>query len=197
MQESRRSAWHSASENAPANAGLEPDYEVSQKLALDLGENRIEVIAYEARNLLASLPAQTTITYTGPSDAAKPKLYVIAIGINKYVDQGGKHGRFPPLAGSVPDANAFSAEMEKAGAGQYDEVRVTLALDEDATLGKLDEAVTKIAGENSPCDSFVLYAAAHGYSFGGNYYMIPRDYQGGGDPQAIKTRAIGQERIQE
>ena len=50
--------------SAPQGPG--PDYDVSQQLALDPGENRIEVIAYEGRNLLASLPAQTTITYRRP-----------------------------------------------------------------------------------------------------------------------------------
>ena len=186
-----------------APQGLGPDYDISRDLALDPGkdgapgENRIEVIAYEGRNLLASLPAQTAIVYDGPADTAKPKLYILAIGINKYVDQGGDDGRFPPLAGSVPDAKAFSAEMEKAGAGQYENVQVTLALDEDATLSKLDETVTKIASEITPRDSFVLYAAAHGYSLGGNYYMIPQDYQGGANPEALKVRAIGQDRIQE
>jgi len=74
---------------------------------------------------------------------------------------------------------------------------MTLALDEDATPAKLDEAIGKIAGEISPRDTFVLYAAAHGYSLYGNYYMIPQDYQGGVDPKALKTGAISQERIQE
>ena len=87
--------------------------------------------------------------------------------------------------------------MEKAGAGQYEKVAATLALDENATLSKLDEAVARIAREISPRDSFVLYAAAHGYSLGGNYYMIPQDYQGGGNPDALKARAVSQERIQE
>jgi WD40 repeat protein/uncharacterized caspase-like protein len=178
-------------------AGHGRAYDVSQELALDLGENRVEVIAHEGRNLLASRSAQVTITYDGPTDTAKPKLYVLAIGVNKYVDRGGDGGRFLPLAGSVPDARAFSAEMEKAGAGLYEEVRVTLALDEDATRSKLDEAVNKIAGVISPRDTFVLYAAAHGYSLSGNYYMIPQDFQGGANPTALKTRAIGQERIQE
>ena len=51
---------------APAGPG--PDYDVKQELALDPGENQIEVIAYEGRNLLASLPARTTIAYDGPAD---------------------------------------------------------------------------------------------------------------------------------
>ncbi len=186
-----------------APAGLGPDYEVMQELALDPGENRIEVIAYEGRNLLASLPARTTITYDGPVDTVKPKLFVLAIGINEYVDRGGKDPAsgltllFPPLTASVPDAEAFSAEMEKAGAGQYAEVRVTKALNADASLAKLDETFRKLAGEIGPRDTFVFYAAAHGYTVGGNYYMIPQDYQGGPDPQAVKTRAIGQDRLQD
>src|SRR5262249_35002422 len=115
----------------------------------------------------------------------------------KYLDRGNENGHFEPLKASVPDAKAFSAGLEKAGTGLYEKVRVTLALDEDATLGKLDEAVAKIASDISPRDTFVLYAAAHGYSLAGNYYMIPQDYQGGDDPEALKTRAVSQKRIQE
>ncbi len=184
-------------------AGRGPDYEVRQVLALDPGENRIEVLAYEGRNLLASLPAQTTIVYDGPTDAVKPKLYILAIGINDYADHGwsppgsDKIYLFPPLDASIPDAKAFSTEMEKAGAGQYAQVRVTLALDADATVAKLDETLRKLASEISPRDTFVFYAAAHGYTVDGRYYLIPQDYQGGPNPQAIKTRAIGQDRLQD
>jgi WD40 repeat protein len=188
-------------ENAPAGAG--PVYEVRRRLALDPGENAIEVVAYNVRNLLASLPAQVAITYTGPAGKVQPKLYVLAIGINDYVDQGGpepgtgKTLAFLPLGASVPDANAFSDEIEKAGAGLYAEVNVTKVLNRDATRAKLDKTFKKLASEISPRDTFVFYAAAHGYSLGGNYYMIPQDYQGGLSPEAIKTRAISQEHMQD
>ena len=186
---------------APAGPG--PDYDVKQELALDPGENRIEVIAYEGRNLLASPAARTTITYDGPADSVKPKLFVLAVGINDYVDTGWEPPgsdqiwKFPPLNSSVPDAQAFSAKMKEAGAGQYTQVRVTLALDADATAAKLEETVRKLAGEISPRDTFVFYAAAHGYSVGGNYFMIPQDYQGGPNPAALNVRAIGQDRLQD
>src|SRR5262245_9808682 len=64
-----------------------PDYNVSQQLALDRGDNAIEVVAYNSTNLLASLPAQATIRFTGAADAVRPNLHVLAIGINKYVDR--------------------------------------------------------------------------------------------------------------
>ena len=187
--------------SAPAQPG--PDYTVSQELALDPRENRIEVIAYEGRNMLASRPAQTAIVYDGPADAAKPELHILVVGINDYVDRGGVDPvsgnilLFPPLTGSVPDAKAFSAEMEKAGAGLYAKVRVTRVLDADATIAKLDETFGKLGSEVSRRDTFVFYAAAHGYTVDGKYYMIPQDYQGGPEPKNIKTRAIGQERIQD
>ncbi len=186
---------------APAGAG--PDYDVSQELALDPGENRIEVIAYEKRNLLASLPARTTIAYDGPADSVKPKLHILAIGINAYQDRGwtppgsSEKLAFPPLNLAAADAKAFAAEMQKAGAGLYSEVRVTEALDADATAAKLDALVEHMAAGIGPRDTFVLYAAAHGYSLNGRYYMIPQDYQGGTDPEALKARAIGQERLQD
>jgi hypothetical protein len=58
--------------NAPESTWA--NYEVAQTLALDPGINTIEVVAYNAPNLLASLPAQVTITFTGPPDTVKPKL---------------------------------------------------------------------------------------------------------------------------
>jgi hypothetical protein len=75
--------------NAPVDSG--PDLEVEQSLALDPGENAIEVVAYNARNLLAALPAQTTITYDAPAAGAqKPKLYVLAIGIDATTTRAGR-----------------------------------------------------------------------------------------------------------
>jgi len=41
---------------------------VTRQLALDAGDNTIEVVAYNSLNLLASLPARTAIKYTGPAD---------------------------------------------------------------------------------------------------------------------------------
>src|SRR5262249_27414763 len=121
--------------NAPEGVGV--DYEVTQELALDPGENRIEVVAYNRSNLLASLPAETRITFTGPADTAKPRLHVLAIGINQYQDRGwispeGKPTRFGPLRLAVNDAVAIGEELEKAGISLYSEVRVKSVLDREA-----------------------------------------------------------------
>ena len=107
-------------------------------LAIDPGDNTIEVVAYNGSNLLASLPARTTVKFTGPADKAKPKLHILAIGINAYVDKGwAPPGREPlgfgPLGLAVKDATVFAASMKEAAGGLYEDVRITLVLDRDAT----------------------------------------------------------------
>ena len=52
-----------------------------------------------------------------------------------------------------------------------------------------------MAKEISPRDTFILFAAAHGTSENGRFYLIPQDYQGG--PGALEQRAIGQDRLQD
>lgn len=186
--------------NAPANAG--PVYDVRQELALEPGENAIEVIAYNARNLLASLPAQTTIPYNGPADATKPKLYVLAVGINQYQDHGwvspeGKRTRFQPLSLAEDDARAIGEELKRAGEGLYKEVRVTPVIGPEATAANLERIVTDMAPAIHPRDTFVFFVAGHGYSHQGRFYLIPPDYDGGVNPEALKSRGIGQDKLQD
>jgi WD40 repeat protein len=176
---------------------------LSHQLALDPGENTIEVIAYNARNLLASPPVSTTMRFTGSVDTVKPKLHVLAIGINEYVDRGwtppgaDKATAFPPLNLAVSDAVAFSTALKAAGAGQYAEVAVTEAMDKDATVAGLEERITRMAAGIHPRDTFVLFAAAHGTSVNGRFFLIPQDYDGGTNPLALQERAIGQDRLQD
>ncbi len=190
----------------PSPSGPGPDYTLSRELALDAGANTIEVIAYngcveQGCNLLASLPASATIEYTASAGKVQGKLHVLAIGINDYVDKGYAppgFGRqtFGKLTLAVADAKAFAAEMQKAGAEMYSEVRVWPAHDADATAAGLDAIIKKLSAEIQPRDTFVLFAAAHGFSDErGRFYLIPQDYQGG--PDSLARNAISQERLQE
>ena len=180
--------------------GKGPTYTFTRQLALDPGDNTIEVVAYNGCNLLASLPARTTVKFTGPADKTKPKLHILAIGINDYVDKGWappgrKAAGFGPLSLAVKDATAFAAAMKQAAAGMYDDVRVTLALDKDATRDNLHKLLDKVAAEIHPRDTFILFAAAHGKSENGRFHLIPQDYQHG--PGHLQRHAIGQDDLQD
>lgn len=184
-------------------SGQGPKYSVSQQLALDAGENLVEVVAYNASNLLASRPARTVIKFTAPTATVKPTLHILAIGINQYIDRGApkregvESPRFGPLALAVKDAQTLAEDFKRAGTTHYETVSVTLALDEGATGDKLERIVDRLAAEIHPRDTFVLFAAGHGYSHSGQFYFIPQDYSGGADPAALDGRAIGQIRLQD
>jgi uncharacterized caspase-like protein len=129
----------------------------------------------------------------------KPNLYVLAIGINKYVDRGDGEMYFPKLSYAVADATAFAEQVKRAGKGIYGRVQIRTALDEQAARSGLDRIVQEIAAQVQPRDTFVFFAAGHGYSDrqNGRFYVIPQDYQGGINPAALASRAIGQGRLQD
>ena len=186
-----------------APTGTGPDHEVQRELALDPGDNSIEVVAYNAGNLLASPPGQATITFTGSAGSVKPQLHILAIGIDAYEDKGWAPpgskvaSYFAPLGAAVGDAKAFAEEVRLAGSRLYSAVHVRTVLDAEASPANLDRIVGEMSAGISARDTFVLFAAGHGYSHEGRFYLIPQDYQGGIDPEALKTRAIGQDRLQD
>ena len=186
-----------------APIGHDTVFATSEALPLDVGDNTIEVVAYTARDTLASLPKPVKVRFEAPAESIKPKLHVLAIGINAYVDRGeaANNGeppsRFEPLTLAVKDAVALAAGLERSGQGLYSEVKVRLLLDKEATRPGIARAFEELGAQVQPRDTFILFAAAHGSSVDGRFYLIPQDYQGGTDPGALMTGAIGQDQLQD
>jgi uncharacterized caspase-like protein len=69
-----------------------------------------------------------------------------------------------------------------------------------AALVTRNEAFRASGGEAcyeiQPRDTFVLFAAAHGYSQDGKFFLVPQDYRGGLSPSDLVSRAIDQARLQ-
>jgi hypothetical protein len=162
---------------------------VKQAMALDPGENTIEVVAYNSANLVASVPARAKIAWTGSEPKAPPRLYVLVVGINDYLDASLK------LTYAVPDAKSLASAFKDAGQGHYEDVIVTHVLDRDATAAKLDEVFTDLAAKVRPRDVFLFFAAGHGKTLDGRYYFIPQDLRYHTE-QSLVRDAIGQDRLQ-
>jgi WD40 repeat protein len=179
------------------------DTTAEQTLVLDPGDNNIEVVAYNARNILASPPARMKLTFNGSAEGTKSNLHVLVIGINAYHDGGWRQPGsdvvelFPPLTLAAGDARSFATEMQRAAQDYYRDVKVTSLVDTDATPTKIEHAIDEIAAGMDPRDTFILYVAAHGYSLDGRFYLIPQDYDGGTNPDALAKNAIGQQRLQD
>ena len=179
--------------------GAGPDYTVKRQVALEAGDNFIEVVAYNASNLLASLPARTTVTYTGPADTARPRLHVLAIGIDDYTDPGveGFPG-FGPLHLAVKDAEALATKLKHAATGHYiGEPNVVVLPNAKATREGIAAEIARMEYDIHPRDTFILFAAGHGISRDGRFYLIPHGYIGGAHRKMLERGAIGQDELQD
>jgi WD40 repeat protein len=154
-------------DNAAANTAIK----ISQKMVLDAGDNVVEVLAYNTRGLVASQSSRITIKAIGPAIAAKPRLFVLAVGVNDYYD-----GRLR-LNFAAPDARSMAASFEKAGAGLYESVKAVTVLDADVTRANLDNVFTQLGSEVKASDVFVFFVAGHGRTLDGHYYFLPQDFK--------------------
>ena len=160
-----------------------------QTVALDPGENIVELTAYNEADLVAAVPVRTKITWTGAEPSAPPRLFVMVVGINDYLDGALK------LTYAVPDATTLAKALETAGQNYYQDVIVTKVLDRDATAGKLGAVFADLASKVRPRDVFVFFAAGHGKTFDGRYYFIPHDMRYHTEQSLIRD-AIGQNQLQ-
>jgi WD40 repeat protein/uncharacterized caspase-like protein len=190
---------------------------LTRSVALDVGDNAIEVTAYNSANLIASAPGHVSVaaqplpplvvpsqqpTAGAPPEptevaATKPKLFVLVAGVNNYAEK-----RIQQLSFAVSDAKDVARGFNEAAGSLYQSVEVKLMTDADVTRDKLDAAFAVMANKASASDVLILYLAGHGKTVDGRYYFIPQDFTINGEITAkninasVKAKAIGQEEWQ-
>jgi len=138
------------------------------QFSLQPGQNEITVTAYNASNEIESNPVTTHVKVAGTT-TEKPTLYVLAVGIDAYRDSSLK------LTYSVHDAQDMLSELKQQGKRLFKSVEVLPVLDRDATISGISRAFAQIAGQVKANDVFIFYAASHGITVDGIYYMIPQE----------------------
>ena len=157
-------------------------------LALLPGENRIQIVAYNKANLIASEPAEIRIK-AKRKRINDPKLYVLAVGINDYWDSRLR------LNYAVSDAKAIAAGMKRAGKSIYGEVITKLVLNGSANRDVLDKAFVELGAVVRPGDVFMMFLAGHGKTEDGRYYFLPQNFRYV-DEGSIARDGIGQDQWQ-
>jgi hypothetical protein len=151
---------------------------VTETLKVDPSrKNAIEVTAYNAAGLLASRPLEIVIDPFGVSDAPRPRMFVLAVGVSDYAMKDWR------LQYAASDAAAFAKTMKEAAHGLYGEVELSLVPEAQATKAGIEAAFDAIKDDVQPTDVFVLFVAGHGRTVAstGTYYFLPRDltFEGG------------------
>ncbi len=173
----------------PARSSPGGLFRLQRTLQLDEGDNVVEVIVYNARDLIASESARTIIRWNGTGSRTPPRLYVLAVGINEYSD-----GRLR-LSFAAPDAKAFASALQLAARDLFPTIQVVTALDADVTRDRLNAIMATLANEVKPTDVFVFFIAGHGRTIDGRYYFLPEDFRYR-DDASIRDSAISQDQLQ-
>jgi len=143
----------------------------SFNVALVEGENRFEVFAASEDGSWESEPAAITLKYEQTLD--KSKLYLLAVGVNKYAEEA------MSLRFAAPDAQAMANLFAERGGQLYGEgnVHVTKLVDVQATTKGIKKALEDIAVKAKPQDTLAVFLAGHGSVVGQRYYFIPHEYR--------------------
>ncbi len=159
-------ATASASASAgPTLSSVEPGVE-EQRVLLDPGRNLVQVRAYNASESVyqdspvLAFVSGTPVTRSGGGQDAKPRLFVLAVGINDY------RGDVARLNFARPDAQSFARTVTGAPAETYGTAGEGVVLrelyDAQATQANVLSALTEIADVSAPSDTVVVYLAGHG-----------------------------------
>jgi WD40 repeat protein/uncharacterized caspase-like protein len=199
--------------DTPALAAPGQPVRLTRNLALEPGDNTIEVVAYNNANLIASVPGRISLASQASAAVANPppgsstevpsavvaanaRLFVLAAGSDQYEDKRLR------LRYSVPDAKAMAQALADSGKALYQAVEVKLLSDSEVVTGTLDAAFQELSKKIQPTDVFVLYLAGHGKTVDGRYYFVPQNFKFDGDVSAsavdaaVRAQGIAQEQWQ-
>jgi hypothetical protein len=116
-----------------------------------------------------------------PEFVAKPKLYVLAVGVSKYKQADLK------LRFAAKDAQDFVSVVKKQKGSLYRDVVAKLLTDEMATRDEVLDGLEWIRREVTQRDVGMVFLAGHGFNDAdGVFYYLPVE----GDPDRIKRTGV-------
>ncbi len=164
---------------------------IAQTLRVDpSSSNRIEVTAYNLAELVTTPPLKITVESFGTTRDERPRMHVLAIGVNRY--------RMPDyeLRHAVNDAKKLSQALQVIGSTLFSGVTVSTLTDEEVTRDNIAAKFNELSAAGHPSDVFVLFLAGHGKSVAGRYYYYPQsiDFSAGHN---VEEHGIGQDAWQQ
>jgi hypothetical protein len=149
--------------------------------------NVIEMTAYNRAGLVATPPFRITVDKFGTSTTDRPKMYVLAFGVDKY------RMKDYQLNYAAHDASTFAKALSVVGSTLFSEVKVKTLTDEQVDEAGIKVAIEEIGRVAKPDDVLVLFLGGHGKSIAGRYYYYPQslDFSAG---QTVEQHGIGQEK---
>lgn len=131
--------------------------DVALDVPLSAGSNRVTVVAYDPEGFSSN--PQTVDVASTAQGAARPELWVAAIGVSKYPKLAPEH----QLDFADDDARAIAAAFAtQAGAGRpFASLHATTLIDSEVTPQSTEQAIAALS-RMGPDDLAVVFLAGHG-----------------------------------
>lgn len=137
---------------------------------LDPGINTIALRVYDKDERSYAVSDEVTLFSPVPPPP-KPRLFVLAAGINSYIAPA------PQLDLAVTDARSFVAAVRQGAQPLYREVVAYELYDNQATAEGVRKALDDIATKAESSDVLLVYLSGHGEQIDNDYYFITQDFR--------------------
>jgi WD40 repeat protein len=133
--------------------------------------NEVEIIAYNGKGWLATHPLRFIVDAWGVAEKERPRLFVLAIGVDKYAKPEWQ------LRYAAKDASTLAEALKLVGSPLFSAVEVKTLIDAEVTEGGIAAEFDRLAGRVKARDVFVLFLGGHGRSFAGEgWYYLPQNF---------------------
>ncbi len=136
------------------------------------GENDVSLIAFNAPNTVQSV--MKTATFTSTRNKEESRLYVLAVGIDRYKDASIN------LTNAAKDASDFLSQLADKAETIYKpaNIHLTTLLNEQAGKENIVATIDKMASQIQRGDSFIFFDASHGLLLQNQYYIVTSSFDG-------------------
>jgi Caspase domain len=167
---------------------------VRQKYLVSLveGANALEGVSACADGSWESEPARIDLRYARPVE--RPRLFLIAVGVNRYPDEA------LALRFAASDAKAVHDLFQRRGQRLYREIVPVLLDDAKATREGIRAAFRQAAAQAKSQDTLLAFLAGHGTLVGQRYYYLPADFRAAKDKareQSIREAGLPDDELAE
>ena len=144
----------------------------SKELSLASEVNKITVVAYNRRNLIASRPAEITVKVDKAIVAKQPTLHILAVGVENYADSKYR------LNYAADDVDALERAFDaiRKNDTQYRDVKFYPLLNENVTKANLETQFEALSENVQAHDVFMFFISGHGTAIGRKYFFIPPEF---------------------
>ncbi|XHS77144.1 caspase family protein [Burkholderiaceae bacterium UC74_6] len=150
------------------------------ELPLESGSNIVQAVAL-SKDRTESAPVELTLK--SPQRPERPRLHVLAVGINKY-----RNSQLD-LSFSVPDAQGIADAFRTLSRKLFADVAVTELYDAKATRAGILAQLKDFSGAK-PEDVVVVYLAGHGETQGDDWFFVPYEVTQPEQPERLKRDGL-------